>query len=105
MDLTARLGCPGRILPRAGSLHLYKAAVDLETAGATPGPARSSPLSHLRTRPRTLGVAAGEREMIPAKKNAGVQDARQPAGSWIAELLLTSEHFSRLVCPLCWHAA
>jgi hypothetical protein len=43
--------------------------------------------------------------MIPAKKNAGVQDARQPAGSCIAELLLTSEHFSRLVCPLCWHAA
>jgi len=43
--------------------------------------------------------------MIPAKKTADVQDAGQPAGSWIAELLLTSRHFARLACPLCWRIA
>jgi hypothetical protein len=39
--------------------------------------------------------------MIPAKKTADVQDAGQPTGSLIAELLLDSRHFSGLVCPLC----
>jgi len=29
--------------------------------------------------------------MIPAKETADVQDAGQPAGSWIAELLLTNQ--------------
>jgi len=43
--------------------------------------------------------------MIPAKETAGVRDAGHPAGSWISELLLTSQHFSGLVCPLCWRIA
>jgi hypothetical protein len=50
-------------------------------------------------------MAAGKREMIPAKDTTVVHDAGQLAGWWIEELLLTSRHFTGLVCPLCWRIA
>ena len=43
--------------------------------------------------------------MTPAKETAGVHGAGQPAGSWIAELLVTSTHLVGLVCPLCCRIA
>jgi hypothetical protein len=39
--------------------------------------------------------------MIPAKGTAGVYGAGRLAGSWFAELLVTSTHLAGLVCPLC----
>jgi hypothetical protein len=43
--------------------------------------------------------------MIPGKETVCVSDAGPPAGSWIAELLLTSRYFTGLVCPLCYRIA
>ena len=61
MDFAARLGGPGRILPGAGGLHLYKAVVELEAAGASAGPAWLSFVPYLRARAGASCLATGKR--------------------------------------------
>jgi hypothetical protein len=43
--------------------------------------------------------------MISAKETAGVHAAGRAAGSWIAELLVSSTHWAGLLCPLCCRTA